>query len=263
MSELTNGAVCGVDGCSPTTTGSAVGVSSARPERVLQIEVISDAICPWCYVAKRQLDRAIDILREDFAVTVRWKPFELNPDMPREGRNRREYRSSKFGSWEHSQRLDAQVAAAGEQVGLEFRHDRMERTPNTFDAHRLVWFAEKQGLQDALIEGVFAGYFTKGRDIGNRAVLTEIGVEAGLNRASVEAFLSGEEGGKEVRRAERMAYEKGVSGVPTVIVNGQPAFSGALKAEVMIAKIRVIATATPAADGSALSGAVRVGQRRG
>ena len=151
----------------------------------------------------------------------------------------------------------------GQKVGLEFRHDRMERTPNTFNAHRLVWLAETQGLQDALIEGLFAGYFTKGRDIGDRATLTEIGVEAGLDRPRVEAFLSGEEGVSEVRRAERMAYEGGVSGVPTVIVNGQPAFSGALKDELMIGRIRAIATAAPALDGSASSGAVRTGQPRG
>jgi predicted DsbA family dithiol-disulfide isomerase len=114
-----------------------------------------------------------------------------------------------------------------------------------------------------LIEGLFAGYFTKGRDISDRATLTEIGVEAGLDRARVEAFLSWEEGGHEVRRAERMAYEGGVSGVPTVIVNGQAAFSGALKAELMIGKIRAIAAAAPAVDGSASSGAVRTGQPRG
>jgi len=260
MSELTDGAVCGVDGCSPSPKDSAIDVNLPRPDRALRIEVISDAICPWCYVAKRQLDPAIEILREDLVVTVRWRPFELNPNMPREGRNRREYRSSKFGSWQHSQRLDAQVAAAGRQVGLEFRHDRMDRTPNTFDAHRLVWFAETQGLQDALIEGLFAGYFTKGRDIGDRAALAEIAVEAGLARVRVEAFLSGEEGGQEVRRAELMAYERGVSGVPTVIVNGQPAFSGALQTELMLDKIRAIAAAAPAGDGSVSSGAVQAGQ---
>src|SRR5271167_1703883 len=188
MSELTDGSLCGVDGCSPSPKSSAVDVRLPRPESVLQVEVISDAICPWCYVAKRQLDRAVEVLRNDFTVTVRWKPFELNPDMPKEGRNRREYRSTKFGSWEYSQRLDAQVATAGRQAGLEFHHERMERTPNTFDAHRLVWLAEKQSAQDAVIEGLFAGYFTNGRDIGDRAVLAEIGVEAGFERAKVEAF---------------------------------------------------------------------------
>jgi len=263
MSELTDGSLCGVDGCSPSPKSSAVDVRLPRPESVLRVEVISDAICPWCYVAKRQLDRAIEILREDFVVTVRWRPFELNPDMPREGRNRREYRSSKFGSWEHSQRLDAQVAAAGRQAGLEFRHDCMDRTPNTFDAHRLVWLAETQGLQDALIEGLFSSYFTKGRDIGDRATLTEISVEAGLDRARVESFLSGVEEAREVRRAEQMAYERGVSVVPTVVVNGQPAFSGALQVELMIDKIRAIVAAAPAVDGPASSGAVRAGQPRG
>jgi predicted DsbA family dithiol-disulfide isomerase len=238
MSELAEGAVCGTQGCFPIDENSAVVMNPPHPVAALQVEVISDAICPWCYVAKRQLDRAIEVLGEDFVVSVRWKPFELNPDMPKEGRNRREYRSTKFGSWEYSQRLDAQVATAGRQAGLEFHHERIERTPNTFDAHRLVWLAEKHGAQDALIEGLFAGYFTNGRDIGDRKVLAEIGVEVGLERAKVEAFLAGEDGAEEVRRAEKAAYEGGVSGVPTVIVNGQLVFSGALKAEVMIAKIR-------------------------
>jgi predicted DsbA family dithiol-disulfide isomerase len=238
MSALAEGAVCGLDGCSQAGENSRVEMRLPGPETTLQLDVISDAICPWCYVAKRQLDRAVGVLREDFVVSVRWKPFELNPDMPKEGRNRREYRSAKFGSWEYSKRLDARVAAAGWQAGLEFHHDRMERTPNTFDAHRLVWFAEKRGVQDAVIEGLFAGYFTNGRDVGDQAILTEIGVEAGLDRAKVEVFLAKEEGAEEVRHAERAAYESGVSGVPTVFVNGQPVFSGALKAEVMIAKIR-------------------------
>jgi predicted DsbA family dithiol-disulfide isomerase len=258
MSELADGAVCGADGCSPTGVTLATEVSPLRPEAMLQVEVISDAICPWCYVAKRQLDRAVEVLRKDFVVTVRWKPFELNPDMPKEGRNRREYRSAKFGSWEYSQRLDAEVAEAGRQAGLEFHHERMERTPNTFDAHRLIWFAEKQGVQDAVIEGLFAGYFTNGRDVGDRPVLTDIAIQAGLNRATVEVFLAGHEGAEEVRQSERAAYESGVSGVPTVSVNRKLAFSGALKAEAMIAKIRAAAGAMPIAHGSSPPGTAPV-----
>src|ERR1700731_4298380 len=205
---------------------------------MLQVEVISDAICPWCYVAKRQLDRAGEVLRKDFIVSVRWKPFELNPDMPKEGRNRREYRSAKFGSWEYSQRLDAEVAEDGRQAGLEFHHERMERTPNTFDAHRLIWFAEKQGVQDAVIEGLFAGYFTNGRDVGGRAVLAQIAAEAGLNHDQVEAFLESDGGSEPVRILAAAAYASGLSGVPTFFVNGHALFSGARSPEVMVAPIR-------------------------
>jgi predicted DsbA family dithiol-disulfide isomerase len=175
---------------------------------------------------------------------------------------RREHRSAKFGSWEYSQCLAAEVAEAGRQAGLEFHHERMERTPNTFDAHRLIWLTEKRSAQDAVIEGLFAGYFTNGRDVGDRPVLTDIAVQAGLNRAKVEVLLAGYEGAEEVRQSERAAYESGVSGVPAVSVNGQPAFSVALKAETMIAKIRAAAGAVPIAHGSSPAGTAPVRQAR-
>ena len=112
------------------------------------IDVISDVICPWCYIGKRRLEKAVALAGGD--VRVRWHPFQLNPQMPKEGMNRKEYRTAKFGSWERSRSLDAQVAAAGAAEGLTFAHDQMERTPNTLDAHRLVWLADTLGVQDAV-----------------------------------------------------------------------------------------------------------------
>ena len=116
---------------------------------------------------------------------VKWLPFELNADMPKGGLDRKKYRSAKFGSWEHSQRLDAHVTEAGKAAGLDFHHERMERTPNTFDAHRLIWLAEKEGVQNAVVEGLFAGYFTNGRDVGDHDVLAQIAAGAGLDRDRV------------------------------------------------------------------------------
>ena len=125
--------------------------------RVLGLEVVSDAICPWCYVGKRRLAKALALLAQDgLTFTVRWLPFQLNPDMPKGGVDRRAYRTRKFGSWERSQALDARVAAVGAGDGLAFRHDLMARTPNTFDAHRLVWLAGREGTQDAVVDGLFA-----------------------------------------------------------------------------------------------------------
>src|SRR4051794_30663092 len=110
------------------------------------LEVVSDAICPWCYVGKRRLAKALALLaRDGLTFAVRWLPFQLNPDMPKGGVDRRAYRTRKFGSWERSQALDARVAAVGAGEGLAFRHDLMARTPNTFDAHRLVWLAGRAG----------------------------------------------------------------------------------------------------------------------
>jgi predicted DsbA family dithiol-disulfide isomerase len=156
--------------------------------------VISDAICPWCWVAKRRLESAIAALAPDITATVTWRPFELNPEMPKAGVARRAYRSAKFGSWQRSQALDAQVAAAGRSEGLVFNHDKMERTPNTLDAHRLIRLAGQQGKQHDLIEGLFAAYFNEGRDIGDPTVLADIGASAGLGRAWILAMLASDEG---------------------------------------------------------------------
>src|SRR5262245_56461429 len=115
----------------------------------LAVDVISDVICPWCYIGKRRLEKAVAALDGSHEVRVRWLPFQLNPAMPKEGISRREYRSRKFGSWERSLELDARVAAVGEAEGIPFAFDRIERTPNTLDAHRLVGLADKQGVQEA------------------------------------------------------------------------------------------------------------------
>jgi predicted DsbA family dithiol-disulfide isomerase len=236
MSEVLEGALCGVDGCGPATSDHFGPASGAKA--TLAIEVISDAICPWCWVAKRQLESAIAALAPDVSASITWRPFELNPEMPKAGVDRRAYRSAKFGSWQRSQALDAQVAAAGRSEGLVFNHDKMERTPNTVDAHRLMLLAGQQGKQDKVVEGVFAAYFNEGRNIGDPTVLAEIGASAGLARARVLAMLASDEGQAEVRSELQRAVSLHVSGVPTVLVDGIPLFSGALRAELMEAELR-------------------------
>src|SRR5712675_2183124 len=236
MSDLFEGAVCGVDGCAPTALDHFKPASSAKA--TLAIEVISDAICPWCWVAKRRLDRAIAAISPDVTASVTWRPFELNPEMPKAGVDRRAYRSAKFGSWQHSQALDAQVAAAGRSEGLVFNHDKMERTPNTVDAHRLIWLAGQQGKQDVVVEGLFAAYFNEGRDVGDPNVLADVGASAGLNRAKVLAMLASDDGQAQVRSELQRAVNLRVSGVPTVLVDGVPLFSGAIRADLMEAELR-------------------------
>ncbi len=141
------------------------------PKIILNLEVYSDAICPWCYIGKRRLEKAQRILGERYELRVIWRPFELNPSMPREGMDRKAYRSAKFGSWAKSQALDAEVAKEGASEGLTFAHAKIERTPNTFDSHRLVWLAGTQGKQDTVVEAIFRAYFVQGKDIGDRSVL--------------------------------------------------------------------------------------------
>src|ERR1700730_8303419 len=163
MSEVLEGAVCGIDGCTPAASHHFGLASDAKA--TLAIEVISDAICPWCWIAKRRLDRAIAANSPEVTASVTWRAFVLNPNMHKAGVDRRAYRSAKFGSWQHSQALDAQVAAAGRLEGLVFKYDKMERTPNTVNAHRLIRLTGQQGKQNDVVEGLFAAYFDEGRDI--------------------------------------------------------------------------------------------------
>jgi predicted DsbA family dithiol-disulfide isomerase len=205
----------------------------------LRIDIVPDAICPWCYIGKRQLERALVTLeKEGLQFSIHWNPFQLNPDMPKEGRDRMAYRAKKFGSVERARELDERVAGAAAAVGLQFRQDLMLRTPNTLDAHRLIWFAGSEGVQDAVMETVFKAYFIEGRDIGDRDVLTDCAVEAGMNRASVADFLASETAAKEMLAADRAAREAGVNGVPSFFLDGYGLFSGAMPAETMAEALR-------------------------
>ena len=193
----------------------------------IAINVISDVICPWCYIGKKRLEKAIAAFEGQQAFRVRWLPFQLNPTMPKEGISRKEYRIRKFGSWERSLELDAKVVAVGETEGIHFAFDRIERTPNTVDAHRLIWLADQQGCQDAIVEALFRAYFTEGRDISNRQTLIDVVAEAGLERQLAEAMLNSEEGMDAIKEAEELSRRYRVDGVPFFIINNEITLSGA------------------------------------
>jgi predicted DsbA family dithiol-disulfide isomerase len=200
----------------------------------ITIDVISDVICPWCYVGKRRLEKAVALAgRGD--VRVRWHPFQLNPTMPKAGMNRKEYRTAKFGSWSRSLSLDAQVTEAGRDEGIPFAFNKIERTPNTLDAHRLIWLADQQGVQDAVVEALFRAYFTEGQDITNLSTLLKVASEAGLDRSRGEALLNGGDGVEAIRAAEDDAKRTGVQGVPFCVINGTLALSGARNPDDFIA----------------------------
>lgn len=148
----------------------------------LHVEVLSDVICPWCFIGKRRLEKAIAAFQGEQTIEVQWLPYQLNPTMPSEGVSRKEYRIKKFGSWERSQQLDANVAENGKAEGIDFVFDRIDRTPNTVDAHRLVWLAGKQDCQDAVVEALFLSYFTLGKDLSDRQILIDVVTEAGWAR---------------------------------------------------------------------------------
>jgi predicted DsbA family dithiol-disulfide isomerase len=201
---------------------------------MLTVDVISDVICPWCFIGKRRLERAINAVAGRHEVRVRWHPFELNPQMPRAGMDRRAYRTAKFGSWERSQALDAQVASAGAAEGLVFAFEQMKRRPNTLDAHRLIRLAGQQGVQDAVVEALFRAYFTEGRDIGDRQTLLDVVAGAGPDRGRAGAELDADDGLAAVRAEEEQAHRLGVQGVPFFIINGEVALSGAQEPKVFL-----------------------------
>jgi predicted DsbA family dithiol-disulfide isomerase len=198
------------------------------------IDIISDAICPWCWVGRTNLAIALEQLRgEGLEFCTRWRPYQLNPDMPEEGLPRNEYRTSKFGSLERSRQLDAQMTQVGRSVGLDFHFELVRRTPNTVAAHRVTRMAEPLGLQDAVVDALFRAYFQQGRDIGDTATLVEIAAEAGMDGAAVAAMLAGEEGRKEVVAWDMSARQAGVSGVPSFVMDRHLLFSGAVPPDQM------------------------------
>src|SRR5258708_5395282 len=212
------GAVCGPDGCEDTASPDALAVPASAGAR---IDIVSDAICPWCYIGKRQMERALLTLgSEGLSFSIHWNPFQLNPDMAKEGVDRAQYRAWKFGSAEKAAALDARIVNAAAQVGLEFHPERIKRTPNTIDAHRLIWFAGRNGRQDAAMEAVFRAYFIEAQDIGQHSVLADCAAAAGMDRTEVIAFLSGDLADKEMRTADQAAREAGVSGVPSFFLDG-------------------------------------------
>jgi predicted DsbA family dithiol-disulfide isomerase len=206
------------------------------------LDIVSDTICPWCYVGKRRLEEALPILKaEGLTLDVTWRPFQLNPTMPKEGLDRRAYRSAKFGSWEKSQALDAQVAQAGGSAGLVFRHDLMAKTPNTVASHALIRLAHETGgsaMQDRVVEALFSAYFTQGLDVGNPVVLADLAEGAGIERGRASAFLSDPASLEAVIQDETLARGLGLNGVPSFILNGNYLFSGALPTSAMVRALR-------------------------
>jgi len=216
----------------------------------LPITVYSDVICPWCYVGKRRLEAALASPGMPARIEFTWRPFELNPDMPAEGVERKVYRARKFGE-ARSAELDGQMASTGHELGIEFAFDRMRRTPNTRLAHRLIWEADRQNRQDAVVERLFHGYFEEGLDIGRADVLESVAAEAGLESDGVERALTSSDSLEAVTRLEQQGYGLGIQGVPFFILLAKYGISGAQPPEFWreaLPKIVAEASETQASD---------------
>lgn len=196
----------------------------------MHIDIFSDPICPWCFIGKRRLERAL-AARPTLRPTIRWRPFQLNPAMPREGMARRTYLATKFGSLAEAERLYANIGHVGLVEDIAFRFDDIALTPNTVDAHRLIRYAEAYERDGALVDALFAAYFLDGRDIGDTATLARIAESVGLEHGPVLAFLMSDDGADAVRGEDMRARQLGIEGVPCFIVDKRFAISGAQEPE--------------------------------
>jgi predicted DsbA family dithiol-disulfide isomerase len=203
----------------------------------LQVDVISDVVCPWCYIGKRRLARALELYREQNpqapSPVVNWHPFQLNPDLPEGGLDRAEYLRRKFGG--RADEIYAHITAVGKTVGISFAFDKLVRQPNTLAAHSLIGHAAEAGLQDALVEALFRAYFIEGEDLTSAETLSRIAGTAGLEPAGIAACLASAEAREGIRSADLRARELGVEGVPFFVINQRYAVSGAQEPEVLFA----------------------------
>jgi predicted DsbA family dithiol-disulfide isomerase len=215
------------------------------------IEIYSDVVCPWCYIGKRRLERALDQLNGAAQARITWRPFELNPTMPKEGMKRTTYLESKFGSLDTFRQLEEHVMAAGAAERIPFAFGRVARTPNTFMAHRLIWYAEQQDRQDAVVESLFRGYFVEGADIGIPSTLVQLADRSGLSVEVVERFLQSGEGAEEVKTEEAVGHRLGIRGVQYFVLNETSGISGAQPVAVFVSAIEKVLIHNPgAAEGS-------------
>jgi predicted DsbA family dithiol-disulfide isomerase len=199
-------------------------------DATLAVDVVSDLVCPWCFIGKRKLEVALaDMARTAPAlnVTIRWHPFELNPGLPREGISRATYLAQKFGGAARAADVYARVKHVGETVGIPFRFDAIERQPNTFDGHRLVAWAQLRSDPSALVERLFHAYFVEGRFIGDRDELVRIAAEAGLPADDARAMLESDAMRQTIIDESHESADVGIQGVPFFIFNGRTAVSGA------------------------------------
>lgn len=200
---------------------------------MIRLDIISDPICPWCYIGKTCLDRALQA-RPDHPFDIAWHPFQLNPDMPAEGMDRRAYLEGKFGGKSGAVQAYAPIAERAEAEGLSINFEGITRTPNTIDAHRLIHWAGVEGAQQAVVAAMFKAYFEDGRDIGQHDVLADIADGAGMD-ASVVLKLLGSDADLEDIRARDASFRKmGVTGVPCFIVNGEHAVPGCQPTELWL-----------------------------
>lgn len=213
----------------------------------IQLDVVSDVMCPWCYIGKRRLEQALADLSGEASgngdaieVELRWRPFQLDPTLPQEGRDRREYLEKKFGGPERAKEIYERIREAGLEEGLEFNFDAIEVSPNTIDAHRVIRWASNEGqeIQDKLVERLFKDFFMDGAHLGKHEVLVEAAGEAGMDESIVAALLATDQDRDAVSQEIAVAQQMGVTGVPCFIIDNKYAVMGAQPAQHILDAIK-------------------------
>ncbi len=223
-------------------------MSDASAATAITVDIVSDVMCPWCYIGKRRFEKAL-AMKPDVAVDIRWRPFQLDHTIPPEGVDRQEYLSKKFGGAERASEIYSTVSSAGEAENIPFAFELIKRSPNTLNAHRLIRWAVTPGLQYEMVERLFQLYFIEGANIGDRDVLLGAAEDVGLDLEIVTELYDTEADMDLVRGEVALAQQLGISGVPCFIVNNRYAVMGAEQPEVIVSALeRAAADTTPVPD---------------
>ena len=206
----------------------------------LKIDIVSDIVCPWCAIGYKKLSEAMTQLDDEISFEVNWKPYELHPEIPAEGFDKKEYYKIKFGESSGTSNKFNFISEEGKKVGIEFNFKKSKNLPNTFLAHRLLWLCRSKNIQDNLAEALFYAYFTEGRDVGNKDVLIEIASENGLNREEIRKFFQTNIGYDEVLREENRAREMNIFSVPTYIFNKKYLLVGGQEPDTFVAYMKKV-----------------------
>jgi predicted DsbA family dithiol-disulfide isomerase len=196
-------------------------------KRKIKVDVVSDVVCPWCYIGKRRLEAAIRKVNNDIEVEVNYLPFELNPNIPASGTDQKQYLAAKFGGEDRYRQLTAHVASIASQEGLRFDFDRQSVMPNTLNAHRLIQFAGTLGVQASVKEAMMKAYFEDGIDLSSNENLLTVAQSAGLDRSAAEDLLRSDKDVSAIRELESLNRRRGINGVPFFIINDKYGVSGA------------------------------------
>ena len=206
----------------------------------LKIDIVSDVVCPWCVIGFKNLQKAINQMKDKVEFEVEWKPYELHPEIPENGYDKKLYMQQKFGDLSGISSPYSQITEIGKTLGFDFNFSKSERIPNTFNAHRLLWKAKEYGVQTRISEALFKAYFTDGINIGSNEELLKIATAEGMEEQSTRAFLNSKEGGQETADEEMSFIEKSIGAVPTYFINEKYIIQGGQEPETFVSFLNKI-----------------------